>query len=187
MAREFRPVVRLVCGLLALGAVSLPVGCGSAKGHVSGKVTLADGKPLPGGNIIFYPQQGSNTAPIIATIKEDGTYDAPNVPVGPAKVAVNNADLNPNTDESITPSGAKSAAAENMPAFVKKKMPEMGPPKEAMKQMPQGGKPKPVGTYVPIDSKYAKPETSPLTYDVQRGDQTFDVKGIAALAKPKKK
>jgi hypothetical protein len=186
MVRVFRPVVRLVvCGLLALTVLSLPVGCGTPKGHVSGKVLLADGSPLPGGTITFLPQQGKNVAPVMARIGEDGTYDAPGVPVGPSKVTISNAELDPNASDSIVPTGANSPAAAKMPPQMKSKMSGMGPPKGATEGKDIPGRTKPPGTYVPLDPKYSSPETSGLTCDVHSGSTPFDVTGILTLKRKK--
>jgi hypothetical protein len=67
-------------GLLVLPLV---LGCGPGSGTVSGKV-LYGGKPLPGGTVTFYPEQGGG---LMAGIGGDGSYVV-DVPVGGAKIAV---------------------------------------------------------------------------------------------------
>ena len=72
-------------------AVAL-LGCGEKKVEtptVTGKVTLPDGKPLPGGRIDFKSASGNTVS---GEIKPDGTYAA-QVPAGPQQVAVVNLHL----------------------------------------------------------------------------------------------
>jgi hypothetical protein len=98
------------------------------KGSVEGKITFK-GKPLPGGTITFHPEKAG---PITATINQDGTYAARNVPAGAVKVSI-----------------------------------------ETESARPKPGQP-PV-RFVPIPKKYAKPDTSGLTFRIVEGKQILDV------------
>jgi hypothetical protein len=53
-------------------------------GTLEGHITL-DGKPVAKGKIVFHPQKGK---PIEADLKEEGTYQAKDVPVGAARVTI---------------------------------------------------------------------------------------------------
>src|SRR5205085_628371 len=73
-------------GALALVVGLAVVGCGGkgGTGTVSGKVTYK-GAPLKGGRVGFATANKQN---VVADIGEDGSYTAPDVPTGPAKVTV---------------------------------------------------------------------------------------------------
>ncbi len=84
MSARFRSVRPRLVVLAALGA-ALAVTAGCAKsGKVSGKVTLPDGSPLPGGLILFAPEDSTHN-PSSAIIKEDGTYEFRTSRPGPAR------------------------------------------------------------------------------------------------------
>ena len=76
--------------LLSL-CVSLPclaAGCGASKGKVTGKVTMSNGEPLPGGTITFVPVSGKgNIASVF--INPDGTYEL-DAPAGECKISIDN-------------------------------------------------------------------------------------------------
>lgn len=103
------------------------------------------GKPLPGGTVAFHPVRGK---PIVGKLKPDGSYAVKGVPVGRVRVTVETESVRPRprVPSSIPPGSADP------------------PPKrdDASK-------------YVRIPEKYAKPETSALTYVVQAGSQTLDL------------
>jgi hypothetical protein len=94
---------------LGFAALAAMVGCGSrGTAHtatITGKVTLPDGKPLPGGHIDFH--SGADSKSIAsAVINEDGTYEAMGVQSGECHVTVENAELRQAT---------RAASAEKMP------------------------------------------------------------------------
>jgi hypothetical protein len=76
--------------LLFSGALILLTGCGKT-GTVSGKVTL-DGKPMPGGLVMFHHDgttgDDETPPPAPARITEDGSFVAAHVPIGKTKVTV---------------------------------------------------------------------------------------------------
>jgi hypothetical protein len=172
---------RFLFVLFVPGLLCLAVGCGGGPGtaHVSGKVLLQGGQPLPGGTITFFPVEGGkDRLPVTATIKPDGTYDASAVPVGKVKISISNAALDPRAG---TPAFMQQGGfLPGMPSPDK-----IGPPKGALK----GSEPflksaKPEGKYVPIDPKYADAEKSGLTYEVRPGDQTHNIEGILRRRSP---
>jgi hypothetical protein len=70
--------------ILVLSLVLVPLGCSRPTGRVSGTVTL-DGKALPGGTIIFLPEDNRN---YLAAIGKDGHYEVAGIPFGKVRVAV---------------------------------------------------------------------------------------------------
>jgi hypothetical protein len=147
-----------LAGLLAVALVPLASGCGAGTGHVSGKVLQKDGQPLPGGIVTFFPQRGGRGNPVSTTINPDGSYDAPSLPAGPVKIAVNNDAFKKGAESAYTksPIGRKG-----------------GPPHDVKMPTPEG--PGLQGTYVPIDARNADPEHSGLVYEVQPGTQSHNV------------
>ncbi|HTU92419.1 MAG TPA: hypothetical protein VMF69_20225 [Gemmataceae bacterium] len=93
----------------------------------------------------FLPEGGG--APVTTPIGQDGSYQADNVPAGPAKIAV------------------------RVPKVANVVPPNMDPAKvpEPMKSMMSMPKP------VPIPDKYADPEKSGLGYTVVGGKQDHDI------------
>ncbi|HEY1191756.1 MAG TPA: carboxypeptidase-like regulatory domain-containing protein [Gemmata sp.] len=96
---------------LAIGLGLL--GCGSKSADersatVTGKVTLANGKPLPGGTINFRSTTAAHRLGV-GEIGADGTYEATNVPQGPCKVFIDNSHLKPVDKSSgyVPPAGGK--------------------------------------------------------------------------------
>ena len=64
--------------------LAVATGCGAKTATVKGVVKV-DGKPIPNGNVSFRTATGLI---VDAPIQSDGTYSAPNVPVGEAQVLV---------------------------------------------------------------------------------------------------
>jgi hypothetical protein len=143
-----------VSRLLAVVAAGLLLGgAGCARfGAVSGKVYYR-GKPLTGGMVHFYGPHGSvETSPIAA----DGGYTVRRVPAGPAKVAVS------------TPAvGYINIHGGKPPVVPGEKTP---PHDSGHPSMPLP----PAVTVIP--TRYADPEQSGLTFEVQPGDQEHDVR-----------
>ena len=84
--RRLFPTVR---GLYCLAAALLTLaasGCGKPAGYISGKVTL-QGKALPGGYVNF-SCEGATPTVKTSVIQADGSYSIRDMPVGPAKIAV---------------------------------------------------------------------------------------------------
>jgi hypothetical protein len=85
---------KLLPGVLGLVATLAIVGCGErgpSTAKVTGKVTLRDGKALPGGRVDFRSATSGNM--VSGQIKADGTYEAVEVPLGDYKVSVENSHL----------------------------------------------------------------------------------------------
>jgi hypothetical protein len=138
-------------GLLLLSLLALSVGCGPnyrARGTVKGKVSFA-GKDLTTGSVVFH---GKDNLTGSATIGADGSYVMNDAPLGDVKITVSVPKL---------PAGGMRHLKG---APVGPVMPGESP--EA-KKMPTH--------VVPIPEKYAKVETSGLTYTVKRGEQTHDL------------
>lgn len=147
-----------VWGALALAVAVAAFGCGGkagSKGTVSGTVTYKGAK-LKGGRVTFAVDGKS----AVGDIKEDGTYTAEDVPTGKAKVLVETNYL--------------QQMARQMSKVKMNK-----PPKDA--KVPEGYKmsgPDTTGSqrYTKIPDKYEDPANTPLSYDVKKGPNTFDIK-----------
>jgi hypothetical protein len=144
---------RLERGLTVCLALLL-AGCGS-KGTISGMVTY-QGKPIPSGNVTFFPANG---APVVATIS-DGKYTAEKVAAGPARVAVVSISGDP---------GGSSAAGRMMDA---KPPPDAPMPEEARKVFEGKGR---IKKGIRIPANYSDPDKSGLTCTVTGGSQTHDI------------
>jgi hypothetical protein len=184
MAGSFHKAICLLT--LSTSTLLLAGGCGPGvkdRGIVHGKVTFR-GEPLTVGTVQFVTSDNRTGS---AMIKEDGTYEMPDAPVGEVQIAV-----------TVPVKGGISTAMKGGPGGVGTK----GAPGGVGTMPPgagggSGGKiaPKaPEGVLgggdgykmgppptldltkaVRIPDKYAKPETSGLTYTVTRGDQTHDI------------
>jgi hypothetical protein len=132
-------------GLMAL-ALTIPLAVGCGSG--SGTVNgkvTYKGQPLTMGTVTF---MGTTGNPATAPINPDGTYKAVKVPLGQVKVGV---------------------AVPNTPAVPRGRT--MDPSKFGGAKPPPEDGPKPVV----IPTKYSSPDTSELSYDVKKGDQTIDI------------
>src|SRR5438128_4918588 len=117
-------------------------GCDSGqKTPATGKVTglvLFQGKPLPGGKLVFVTTEGAIAHS--ANIEENGSYSI-SAPVGEVQIGVDNRTL--------------KAGAQAMRGQTKMKGPTL--------RRPGGEEPNPIkGRYVEIPDKYYSPETSGL-------------------------
>jgi hypothetical protein len=144
--------MKRACGLLVVAACAgLVAGCAPPAGSISGTVQYK-GKPVPGGRIAFLAADGRLHP---ADIGEDGSYTVADVPVGPAKVSVDNQMLRMGQQAGVE----KLLAGANAPRG----------------QAPTPEMPKLVGRYVPLPATAADPEQSGIVYQVQTGRQTFPV------------
>ena len=181
--RTSRASLRTLAGtvwmVLMLGGFT--VGCGgSTTAHVSGKVFLADGKPLPGGTVVFYPTTGGKMVPTNAQIQEDGSYDMPKAPVGPVKITVSNSELKSDMPPPVGQGGGMPSGPGKGPMAGKMNAAAKGQKMEANDEKARAPQwtppPKPPGTYVQIPNRFANLETSGLSYDVKPGEQKYDIK-----------
>jgi len=128
------------------------VGCGKKTGDVTGKVTvMKDGAAVPvkGGTVTFIGADGVTKGSLIA---EDGSYTVKDLPVGTAKIAVDNSSL-------LKQMTVPTYATPDSKGYGGK-LPD---PEEAKRR------------YVPIDAKYATVESSSLTYVVKPGKQEHPI------------
>jgi hypothetical protein len=138
---------------LALGLLVLATGCPKKKktttetAEVKGKV-LFQGKGLPGGRVTFVDADGFAGS---ANIEENGEYTV-QAPVGPVKIGVDNTMLQ---------------RARGKPG----KTPLLNPKRPGAEEPTTQP-----GHFVSIPGKYSNPETSGLTYTVQKGPQTHEIK-----------
>ncbi len=161
-----RVVLRSSFVLTIALAATLSTGCAKT-GKVSGKVTLPDGTPLPGGRISFVPEDPKKN-PASGIIAEDGTYSV-DVPVGNCKVSIDNR----SAGKAFSPVGAGGVS---------------GPPKEGntalaggkgmgpMMPTPKGGKGPPGGimTGPPTGVGQNKPGIGPSESAFKGGNEGIE-------------
>jgi len=142
-------------GILAAALVfsAAAAGC-SGTGTVSGKVYVGD-KLVTGGTVQFVAKNGITRSAQIGT---DGSYTVEKVPVGPAKIVVDNSALKP----------------QQQPGSHGNTPPSDLPPEAANSPMYGGGGAQ-KGKWVPFDDKYTNPATTELELDVVKGDQEFEI------------
>jgi hypothetical protein len=140
--------------LLAVSLALAVCGCGSAGGlnrggSLSGIVTL-DGKPLGGGRIEIFSEDGKNA--VSCQIRPDGSYTLEEPPLGPCKLTVKTSHL-----KSMPPvSGVRRGSGEGASRGI---------------ILPQD-----VGlVYTPIPQKYEDLATTDLTVTVEKGKQTHNI------------
>ncbi len=155
---------RVCGGALLLGLLALTAGCTpnyKARATVKGKVTFA-GKNLTAGSVMFF---GKDNITGSATIDKDGNYNMPDAPLGDVAVTVSVPQMPPGGIAMMKRGPAFSKAAKDS----KSVNPENpGQSIDIMGTMPT--------QYVPIPEKYSKVESSGLTYKVEKGEHTFDIK-----------
>ncbi len=144
-----------------LGFVLVVIGCGpnyKARAVVRGKVTFA-GKNLTTGDVMFH---GPNGMTGMAAIKEDGSYEMMDAPLGEVKVTV--------SVPKVPPGGVS-----RMKVGMEKRADEVKSvdPTGSGRSITMGSIPKNI---VPIPDKYGFIEQTPLTYTVVKGEQTHDIK-----------
>ena len=150
--------------ILALSLLTFAAGCSGepAKARVKGKVTIGD-KHLTVGNVMFYHEDGNTVRS--GPIDKNGNYDIPDAPVGKVKVAVVVPALPPGglgmMQKMKTNPGFKEGTKSVDPEDPSKSIAIMG-------DIP--------ANVVPVPEKYSTAESSGLTYTVQRGEQTHDIK-----------
>ena len=151
-------------GLLLCSPLLFTSGCGGldwkSRGIVRGKVKTG-GKLLTTGNVMFVNKDGISTS---STISVDGEYNMVDAPLGECTVTVvvNKLPMDPNVKGRLSGKGAGPKMPDG---------PRM-PGAEAPAGMSAASMPK---TIVPIDEKFAKPETSGLKFTVIKGEQTYNI------------
>jgi hypothetical protein len=144
------------CSLLFL--LSVVLGCGPAKGKVSGRV-LYDGKPLPGGRVTFRPVDSTQNS-VSAELGSQGDFEAV-LPVGEVMVSVDNRELEPR-------SAPDADLPKDLPVSTEAKK-HLGSAKADRATEKSSGK------YVAIPSKYYNAETSNIRFTVTAGEQKHDI------------
>ncbi len=184
--------MKFLTGFLCLMTLALVAGCGGDKRTVvKGKITVGGKGPLSGGNIRFVSASEASRFGS-GIIKADGTYEVSNAPVGDCKIVIDNTHLDPSAKKSVSMPGMPGmkgmGGMKGMPGGGGGG-PGKGNAKDTTKKMsgaPSGvdvatemGRADTSGQkFVKIDAAYAKPETTPLTFKVESGDNSkdFDVK-----------
>jgi hypothetical protein len=137
-----------------VGVVGL-AGCGGpGTANISGKIFFND-KPLKGGNVTFIPENGQA---ISDQIGQDGSYSLQKVPRGKVKICVQTSHLKT--------TGQTGPMTYRAPKGAEKPGGEYAPPDRAANAR----------RYVAIPDKYENPSKTDLTYTVEGGDVTYDIK-----------
>jgi hypothetical protein len=164
---------------LGVSLLLLAAGC-SSRGAVSGKV-FYEGKPLPGGKVLFiHEQKGSFTS----RIQEDGSYKIPDVPTGQVKIAVTGPATGSDANDprlALSMRGGKLPTDTDL-AKLKKLVPS-DVDEAGLREMMGVPAAQPQKSAL-IPSKYNDPEKSGLTYKVDGGPQTHDIKLESASKEP---
>ncbi|MBI1914706.1 MAG: hypothetical protein HYS12_08210 [Planctomycetes bacterium] len=137
-------------------AALLLAGCSGGKGDITGEVTYK-GEPLPYGRISFVSEVGRHDAFHADIIR--GKYTIQGCPAGPVKISIES--LKPPTKQELEKAkntGLGEGGGQTISPELLKALTEDPPLK-----------------YVKIPPKYAKPETSELTYTVEKGSQTYNI------------
>ena len=91
--RSFAHAFRQTAAIAVIGWSIMTSGCGGpAVGHVNGQV-LFDGKPLPGGRVMFRPSDPAANA-VSADLDDQGRFSV-TLPCGDVQISVDNRELRP--------------------------------------------------------------------------------------------
>lgn len=144
--------------LLLVGAVGLVVGCGGdvPRSTVTGTITYR-GKPLRDAAVVFLASDNQTHALIINT---DGRYKVDGVARGTVRVVVQPEPESAASSRPEKPAAPRRGGAEDAKDAARAPAP---PPAPATKSGP------------PIDPKYAKPETSGLSFELKEPTQQYDL------------
>ena len=139
--------------------LAVATGCGAKTATVKGVVKV-DGNPLPNGNVSFRTATGLI---VDAPIQADGTYSAPNVPVGEAQVLVSAMD--PKFEAKMSELAGRS--------------PDESGKSTGRGKLQVGGAAPPGGDfqaqYTLVDSKFNSYESSGLKVNVSNPETTYDI------------
>ncbi len=155
-------------GLLLLASMAYLVGCGGpnykARAIVKGKVSIG-GKPLTAGSVSFYNKQNVSGT---ATIDTKGNYNMPDAPIGECTITVSVPKMPMGGPSGMmSPFGGPGGGAAAVKGMKSVDPSGSGKSISIMGEMP--------AQIVPIPEKYSKPDTSGLTYKVEKGEHTFDI------------
>jgi hypothetical protein len=145
------------------GLLTIVVGCGpdyKARAVVKGKVTSGK-QALTTGTVTFYgPHDIISSAPI----NEDGTYEMNDAPIGECKVTVK---VNPVPGSGFGPKTAKGSWEKAAGGLVSKDPTGENPGIAIMGKIP--------AKVVKIQDKFANPDSSGLTYKVEKGEHVYNI------------
>lgn len=154
---------RATGAFLLAATLAFATGCGQKTATVKGVVKV-DGKPLPNGSVSF---RSSTGLVVDAPIQSDGTYTAPNVPVGEAQVLVSAMD--PKFEAKMNELVGRGPAVEDGKSLGRGKLNVAG----------VGGGGRGAGDvqaqYTLVDSKFNNYETSGLKVNVAGPETVYDI------------
>jgi hypothetical protein len=137
-------------------------GCAPPTGSISGTINYK-GKSLPYGRVTFVCADGTVVS---GKIDSDGTYLIPQAPAGPARVAVRCLEEAMPVLVSVDPSGLPGGKGMDASVHAPR-----GPMMIQSTEKPTS-RPKPMR----IPDHFQQAEKSGLTYEIRKGDQTYDIK-----------
>ena len=138
--------------------LAVATGCGAKTATVKGVVKV-DGKPIPNGNVSFRTATGLI---VDAPIQSDGTYSAPNVPVGEAQVLVSAMD--PKFEAKMSELAGRSEPDGKTTGRGKLQVGGAAPPGGDFQAQ-----------YTLVDSKFNSYESSGLKVNVSNPETTSDI------------
>ena len=142
--------------------LGLPLGCSPRQGDVHGQVKY-QGKVVSQGSVVMV---GDNRKPIVGRIETDGTYCVPGVPAGVVRIAV----LSPRPGGALN-SLRRGPVNEKGPASFVSKIRAQTIQKDATGMTAKAER----SRWFPLPKEYEDPDTSGLTTEIHRGDNTFDI------------
>ena len=142
--------------------IGLLEGCGPGHGDVHGQVKY-QGKVVSQGSVVMV---GGDRMPIVGRIGSDGTYSLQGVPAGVVRIAV----LSPNPAAAST-SSPRSPLSGKGPVSLKSKIGAQTAQNDASGVMAKATRAK----WFPLPPQYEDPDTSGITTEIHRGDNTFDI------------
>jgi hypothetical protein len=169
-------------------------GCGrqsQTPARVKGVVTL-NGQPVKGGNVTFH---SADLGSYRATLSETGTYELIDLPAGSMKVTIETEFLNPKKKAPDYGTAMKKGGGGGPPGGDMRRMMEAagggGPPRppdpkaaermDAQRRAADAGagmrpptEAEMAARYTPIPAGYTKVETTPLSVELQAGNNTFN-------------
>lgn len=164
MSYDLYRATRATGSLVLISLICWTGGCGpdyKARAVVKGRVTF-NKRPLTVGTVMFVNQDGVSAS---ASIDPQGNYEMRDAPIGECRVTVTvpSLPMDPSVKARLTGKGSGP------------KMPEMKIPEGVTDAPPLPSSPAVPKDVVRIDEKYSKPETSGLTFKVEKGEQVFNI------------
>jgi hypothetical protein len=142
--------------------LGLPLGCSPGQGDVHGQVKY-QGKVVSQGSVVMV---GGDQKPIVGRIETNGTYSVQGVPAGVVRIAV----VSPRPGAALT-SPRRGTVNSKGPANLKSKIGAQTAQNDAAGIIANSVR----SRWFPLPKEYEDPDTSGLTTEIHRGENTFDI------------